>query len=91
MSLPDDIALVAPERKAEILIDKLSVDARRYQRKKERSFTAREGLICAQFEVLLAAVAASNLARGVELTDEDRDRLWLASERLTTIAEEAVG
>jgi hypothetical protein len=40
-----------------------------------------------QFEVTLTAVAASNLAHGVQLTDTDRTRLLLAAKRITGILE----
>lgn len=39
------------------------------------------------FEALLAAVAAGNIAHGVQLTDNDRARLLVASQRITTISE----
>jgi hypothetical protein len=39
------------------------------------------------FEALLTAVAAGNIANGVHLTDEDRTRLLVASQRITTISE----
>ena len=89
--LPDDIDLVEPERKAGVLLDRIAIDSRRYQRKRERSFSAREALACLEFEALLVAVAASNVAQGVELSEDDRQRLWLASTRITTITEEAIG
>ena len=39
------------------------------------------------FESLLTAVAAGNIAHGVQLTDTDRARLMVASKRITTIQE----
>jgi hypothetical protein len=39
------------------------------------------------FEALLVAVAASNLAKGVALTQTDRERLHLAAKRIGTIQE----
>ena len=38
-------------------------------------------------EVMLAAVAAGNLAQGVALTDVDRERLRLAASRIAALAE----
>jgi hypothetical protein len=39
------------------------------------------------FESLLAAVAAGNIANGIQLTDDDRARLMVAAQRITTIKE----
>lgn len=39
------------------------------------------------FEAQLAAVAAGNLAQGVDLSDADRMRLLTAADRITTVAE----
>ncbi|MDO8262191.1 MAG: CHC2 zinc finger domain-containing protein [Gallionella sp.] len=39
------------------------------------------------FECQLAAIAAGNIANGVQLTDIDRARLLVASQRITTIQE----
>lgn len=91
MALPSDIDLVAPERKADILIDRLTVDSREHHRKRAKSFSAREALVCLEFEALLIATAASNIAYGVELTDEDRNRIWLAYARVQTIVDETNG
>jgi hypothetical protein len=87
-ALPDHDC-VDPERRAAALIDIGTARRRAAERKRERAFTTREALTCLEFEAMLVAVAASNLAQGVELTQEDLDRLWLASERITTIVEEA--
>lgn len=39
------------------------------------------------FESMLTAIAAGNIAHGVQLTDIDRARLLVASKRITTIQE----
>ena len=39
-----------------------------------------------QFESMLTYVAAGNIARGVQLTDTDRARLLVASQRIQTIS-----
>lgn len=39
------------------------------------------------FEATLTAIAAGNIAHGVQLTDIDRARLLVASQRITTIQE----
>lgn len=51
-------------------------------------FTARNGLEVVRFEALLVAVAACNLARGVELASADRERLVQAASRIEFIAQE---
>ena len=39
------------------------------------------------FEAMLAAVAAGNIANGVQLTDQDKDRLLVAAGRINAIRE----
>ena len=91
MALPSDFNLVEPERKADVLIDRLTLDQREHHRKRPRSFTAREALVCLEFEALLIATAASNVAYGVPLGDEDRQRIWLAYSRVQAIVDEIAG
>lgn len=45
-------------------------------------FSYADALRCVSFEALIAAVAAGNLAQGTSLTDDDRQRLWLAANRI---------
>ncbi|MEP7301713.1 MAG: hypothetical protein ABI699_09305 [Caldimonas sp.] len=90
MTLPADFDLVDGERKADVLLDRVRVESREHVRKRDRAFTNRDALLCLEFEALLVAVAASNLARGVALTDDDRARLWLAYGRMQAIVDEAV-
>ena len=89
-ALPDDIDEVDSERKAAILMDRIAIDSRRHERRREWSFTPREALTCLAFEALHVAVCSSNLAQGLELSPEDHERLWLASFRATAICEEAL-
>lgn len=51
-------------------------------------FSARDGLEVIRFEALLVAVAACNLARGIELASADRERLVQAASRIEHIAQE---
>ena len=44
-------------------------------------------LHCVAFEALIVAIAASNLARGMELQEEDRERLLVAASCLQAAAE----
>jgi len=48
---------------------------------------SREALRILHPEVLLVAIAAENLASGIDLTDDDRDRLILAAQRIRRAAE----
>ena len=56
-------------------------------KRERRPFPAADILRAVAFEALLAATAASNIARGIELTDVDRARVKLASDRLQRAAE----
>lgn len=58
-------------------------------RGERRSFNGRDVLACIEYEALIAAVAAGNLAKGIELSDGDRERLTLAASRLQAAAEMA--
>lgn len=61
-------------------------DDQHAHRGERRPFPASDALRACSFEAALASVAASNLARGVQLTDADRDRLLLAASRLEAAA-----
>ena len=60
-----------------------------HARCEQRPFSAIDVLRCTVREALIAAVAAGNLAKGIELSDVDRERLTLAASRLQTAAEMA--
>lgn len=54
-----------------------------YSSQKERKpFYASDILRCLAFEALLVSIAALNVAKGVELSEEDRKRLLVAASRL---------
>ena len=55
--------------------------------KERRPFYAIDVLRCVAFEALLVAIAAHNLARGVELAEADRNRLLVAASRLQAATE----
>lgn len=57
-------------------------------RHKPLPFSARAALEVVSFEALLCAVAACNLAKGIELATADRERLVQAAARIQFIAEE---
>ena len=56
----------------------------------KRPFSHRDILAALNFEMLIGSVALANLASGVELTDEDRERFWLAQQRIQAAANEYV-
>ncbi len=84
---------VDPERRAACALDDIAVASREWKRnnRRPRALTARDALIALQFEALLVGVAAGNLAHGVELSDDDRERLQLAAGRIGVIADEVLG
>lgn len=55
--------------------------------RKPLPFPARDALEVLAAEAMLTAVAAGNLARGVALSQDDRDRLMQAAGRINVIAE----
>ena len=57
-------------------------------RGERRPFPATDVLRAVEREALIVAVAASRIGNGAELTEEDRERLLLASSRLTTAVQE---
>lgn len=56
-----------------------------------RSFPASDVLQALADESLIAAVAASNIANGVELTPADRERLMVAAGRIEAARRMALG
>ena len=58
-------------------------------RPERRPFPAADVLRAVAHEALIVAVAASRLGNGGELTEEDRERLLLASSRLTAAVQES--
>ena len=57
--------------------------------REQRPFTSADALRCISFEALLAATAASTLARGGSLNEGDRARLWIAAGRIRTAMEKS--
>jgi hypothetical protein len=54
---------------------------------KPKPLPAGDALRVLSFESMLVALAAGNIAQGVQLTDVDRARLLAAHQRITTISE----
>lgn len=51
------------------------------------TFPATDILRCIGFEALLVAISASNMAKGVQLTDEEKQRLMVAAGRINAAME----
>ena len=84
---------VEPARRVACAIDDISVARRAWERKNRRPSTlsAREALMVLEFEATFVAVCSSNLADGMQLSESDHRRLWLAQNRITTIVGEVTG
>jgi hypothetical protein len=61
-------------------------DGRPDRPQRPTALSPRAALEVLMFEALLVATAAGNLARGLVLTDQDRQRLTQAAQRIGTIA-----
>lgn len=57
------------------------------RRDRKHIHAASEALNTIYYEVLIVAVAAENMHRGIPLDDEDRGRLWQAARRIRHTAE----
>ena len=84
---------VEPSRRAECAIDEITAARTQWERqhRRPRALSAREALLVLAFESTLVAVAAGNVAEGVQLSQADRDRLLLAKRRINVIVDEAAG
>lgn len=63
-------------------------DGKSYKPQKPTALPPRAALEVLGFEATLVAVAAGNLAQGVTLTDDDRNRLMVCAGRINRIAGE---
>ena len=83
---------VDAERRATVALDVITTASSRWKRDHRRpgALTAREALAALQFEALLIWMAAANIRNGVELTDDDFDRLTIAIRRLDAIGAEVL-
>lgn len=88
-----DLSDVGVGRRADVALDHITAARQQWQRehRRPRALSARDALLALQFEALLVLVAAENLAQGIALSDEDRERLALTVHRLNQIADEAAG
>lgn len=86
-----NLADVEPERRADVALDEVLSAVSAWDRRIRRpaALTPREALVALEFEALFVCVAASNLAAGFDLTDEDRERLRLAYARIDRLMREA--
>jgi hypothetical protein len=51
------------------------------------AFPATDILRCISFEAVLVAISASNMAKGIQLTDEEKQRLMVAAGRINAAME----
>ena len=87
-----DLHEVDAERRAAVALDMITTASSRWQREHRRpgALTAREALAALQFEALFVWTAAANIRNGVELTEDDFDRLTIALRRLDAIGAEVL-
>lgn len=82
-----DADLIEPQRLAGSVIDHCIVKRKRGET--GRMMSPYEALKALVFEAEVVMVGAENLAFGMKLSDEDRQRLRVAVGRISTIAREA--
>lgn len=87
-----DLHEVDAERRATVALDVITTASSRWKREHRRpgALTAREALAALQFEALLIWTAAANIRSGVELTEDDFDRLTTACRWINTISDEVL-
>lgn len=56
-----------------------------YRGRRERLITATQGLAIVANETLVAAIIASDIAKGKSVADNDVDRLWFAVGRISAV------
>lgn len=86
-----DLHEVDAARRSGVALDAIVAARRQHERenRRPRALTAREALQALWFEAQLVLVAASNIRNGVELADEDFERLAIAYRRIDYLVEEA--
>lgn len=89
---PADLQAVEPERRVAVVLDVIATTRRQWKREHRRpkALTACEALAALQFEALLVWTAGANIRNGVELTDDDFERLTTALRWINTISEEVL-
>ena len=88
-----DFQDVDAERRAECAQDVIRRAEREHAvaHRRPAALTAREALAALNFESLVVYMAATSVANGFELTDEDHERLTLAVKRIDTLTQEVCG
>jgi len=83
---------VDTQRRAGVALDAITTSRQHWQRQHRRApaLSARDALAAVQFEALLIWTAAANLLAGVELSQEDWDRITLAMSRIDAICAEVL-
>lgn len=80
---------IEPQFRALAAIDDIEIDARQWSNRRPRRITARDAISAGAFEAQIVAVAACNVAGGMLLSEEDKQRLLVAANYLTRLADEA--
>jgi len=86
-----DWSAVMPERVETLARESEQNGRRRYVSRPRPSFNAHDVLAAVAHEALIVAVAASNLAQGMQLSGRDHARLMQCASRLRQAAELANG
>lgn len=83
---------VPPALRSGVALDAITTARRQHAKEHRRpaALTAREALLALQFEALLVWTVAANMRAGVELADEDFERLTVAVTRLDLICDEVL-
>lgn len=89
---PLDLHEVEPGLRAGAAQDAVIAARQRWQRDHRRpaALSMREAVTAVRFEVLFVWTCAGNIRNGVELTDQDFDRLTLACTRIENILSEVL-
>jgi len=85
-----DIRTVPAQRRASAALDAITTARSSHARAHRRppALTAREALAALEFEALLIWTAAHNLVNGVDMSDDDLERLTVAGMRIEAIGRE---
>jgi len=83
---------VDPQRRAGVAMDTITTSRQQWTRQHRRApaLSAREGLAALQFECLLIWTAAANLRAGVDLSQDDWERITVAMSRIDAICAEVL-
>jgi len=83
---------VPAQRRASVALDAITTARSTYARQHRRpaALSAREALAAVQFECLLIWTCMANWRAGLDLTDEDFDRITVAQNRIDAVCAEVL-